>query len=100
MLKINDIATSKALDTKSMSVVFGGSRKGPSIDFDFGTRMDNRVADVSQMFGFSFDQTNAGQVTNNQAMKGGNGIVYAPVNQNLSQDNYLDVFGIGNTSVG
>ena len=101
MLKINDIVVSKELDTKSMAGVFGGTRKGmPSLSLDFGILQDKRVADVSQIFGFNFDQTNAGQVTNNQAIQGGNGIVYAPVHQNLSQNSYLDVYGIGNTSVG
>ena len=65
MLKINDIAASKELDAKSMSAVFGGTRRGPSLDFDFGTRMDSRVADVDQVFAFNFGQLNEAAVTNN-----------------------------------
>ena len=101
MLKVKDLIASKELDTKAMRTVVGGTRKGkPSLSLDFGTRLDNRVADVSQLFEFGFGQSNAGQVTNNQAIKGGNGIAYAPVDQHLSQDNYLDVFDVGNTYVG
>jgi hypothetical protein len=39
-------------------------------------------------------------VTNNQAIAGGNGISYAPVDQSQNQYNDLYVSGVGNVSVG
>ena len=57
------------------------------------------MADVTQAFGFEFAQGNAGAVTNNQAIQGGNGITFAPVSQEQVQGNTLDVSGIGNTFV-
>ena len=101
MLNVKDLAASKELTSETMRSVVGGTRKGmPSLDLDFGTSLKSRVADISQLFEMNLGQTNAGQVTNNQSIKGGNGIVYAPVDQSLSQDNYMNVFDIGNSYVG
>ena len=97
MLNIKDLAASKALDSNAMTTVRGGFN--PFAMIDGSTTLTNRVADVSQLFGFALDQTNAGKVTNNQIIEGGNGIVYAPVNQNLDQGNLLSVSDIGNTRV-
>jgi hypothetical protein len=66
---------------------------------DFSTSQTNKVADVTQAFGLSLAQGNAGAVTNNQSISGGNGIVYAPVTQEQVQGNYMDVYDLGNISV-
>ena len=97
MLKINDLTTSKELDTTEMTTVRGGF--DPFAGIDFSTTMESKVADVTQAFAFEFAQGNAGAVTNNQAISGGNGITYSPVNQTQVQGNNLSVSGIGNTSV-
>jgi hypothetical protein len=67
---------------------------------DFSTGITNKVADVTQGFGFAFAQGNEGAVTNNQAIAGGNGISFAPVTQHQSQYNDMYVYDIGNVSVG
>lgn len=97
MLKITDLSVSKELDHKEMTSVRGGFN--PFAVLDGSTSMVNKVADIDQVFQFGFAQSNAGQVTNNQAIQGGNGIIYAPVDQKLYQNNDLSVFDIGNTSV-
>ncbi len=97
MLKIRDLASSKELDSKTMAEVRGGF--DPFAIFDASTSMTNKVADVDKVIEFAFAQSNAGEVTNNQAITGGNGIVYAPVAQSLSQYNALSVFDIANTAV-
>ncbi len=101
MLKISDLTLSKELDSKTMAGVHGGkSLMDPlSLMLDASTTLRNKVADVDQMFALGLAQDNAGAVTNNQSIQGGNGITYAPVTQRLSQDNWLDVYGIGNTTV-
>ncbi len=101
MLKIKDLSVSKELDAKSMSTVIGGGRKmrSPMFDLDFSTHLDNKVADVKQMFALDLSQANAGAVTNNQAIKGGNGTIDAPVHQDLYQDNNMYVYDLGNTSI-
>ena len=98
MLKLKDLEMNKALDSKEMKSVVGGWNP-MSLLLDGSTTMDNRVADVSSAFGLALDQTNAGAVTNNQAIQGGNGIVYAPVKQDMSQYSDMYLGGIGNTSV-
>ncbi len=97
MLKITDLTSSKELASKDMSGVRGGF--DPFAHIDFSTSLDSKVADVTQAFGFEFAQGNAGAVTNNQAIQGGNGITFAPVSQEQVQNNTLDVSGIGNTFV-
>ncbi len=101
MLKINDLAISKELDSKAMAGVRGGHDPlaALSLLLDGSTTLKNKVADVDQMFALGLAQNNAGAVTNNQAIQGGNGITYAPVTQYLDQTNWMDVYGIGNTSV-
>ena len=98
MLNITDLTTSKELDTKTMAGVRGGFDPF-AILIDGSTSLRNKVADVDQVFQFAFAQNNAAAVTNNQAITGGNGITYAPVDQSLSQANNLSVSGIGNTRV-
>jgi|GEM_PF-1295374 len=101
MLKIKDLTVSKELDTKAMATVVGGLTlpTRPALLMDGSVRLDNKVADVSQLFALDLDQTNAGNVTNNQRIDNRNGIVYAPVTQRLDQSNILSVFGLGNTAI-
>jgi hypothetical protein len=98
MLKITDLKASKELDSKDMAGVRGGM--DPFALIDFSTGITNKVADVTQGFGFAFAQGNEGAVTNNQAIAGGNGISFAPVTQHQSQYNDMYVYDIGNVSVG
>ena len=98
MLKVTDLTVNKELDSKTMTSVRGGFDPF-AILVDGSTSLNNKVADVDQIFQLALSQTNAGEVTNNQAINGGNGIVYAPVDQNLSQSNWMDVYGIGNVAV-
>jgi len=98
MLKVTDLTVNKELDSKTMTSVRGGFDPF-AILIDGSTSLNNKVADVDQIFQLGLSQTNAGQVTNNQAINGGNGIVYAPVDQNLSQSNLMNVYDIGNVSV-
>ena len=98
MLKITDLAENKELDSKTMAGVRGGFDPF-AILIDGSTSLTNKVADVDQVFQLALSQTNAGEVTNNQAINGGNGIVYAPVDQSLSQSNWMNVSGIGNVVV-
>lgn len=96
-LIVNDLVASKELDSKAMAGVVGGMNSFPFLDAS--TTLDNKVADVKQAFGLGLSQDNAGALINNQAIEGGNGIVFAPVDQSLTQSNFLDLFDIGNTSV-
>jgi len=98
MLNITDLVASKDLDTKAMADVRGGFDPF-AILIDGSTSLRNKVADVDQVFQFAFAQNNAAAVTNNQAITGGNGITYAPVDQSLSQENTMLVGGVGNTRV-
>lgn len=98
MLKIKNLVVSKELDTRAMTDIRGGFNPF-AILLDGSTSLNSKVADVDQVFQFALTQNNAGQVTNNQAIQGGNGIVYAPVDQNLNQSNYLNVSDIGNVAV-
>ena len=102
MLNIKDLATNKEMDHKTMAGLTGGNSllRGPlAVLLDGSTSLNSKVADVTQAFGLGLTQNNAGAVTNNQAITGGNGIVYAPVEQSLSQTNWMDAYGIGNTAV-
>jgi hypothetical protein len=97
MLKITDLTASKELESKDMAGVRGGT--SPFLSIDFSTGLTNKVADVTQGFGFAFAQANHGTVTNNQGIAGGNGFAIAPVDQYQDQYNDMDVYGIGNVSV-
>ncbi len=104
MLKIVDLKKDSELSKHEMAGVVGGSApemKVPDLSalIDFSTSHVNKVADVDQAFQLGLAQGNAGAVTNNQAIYGGNGLTYAPVTQSQYQGNYMDVYGIGNTSV-
>ena len=96
MLKINDLNTAKELNNKELNTVRGGF--DPFAIFA-STRIDNRVADVTQAFNFTLAQGNAGEVTNNQAITGGNGVIFAPVDQTQVQTNDMFIFDIGNVRV-
>ncbi len=97
MLKINDLTVSKELATEEMAGVRGGFN--PFAMFDASTSIINKVADVQQMFSLSIAQGNTGQVTNNQAIEGGNGAIFAPVNQTQNQSNTLNLSDFGNIFV-
>ena len=97
MLKITDLTASKELESKEMAGVRGGI--SPFAIIDFSTGITNKVADVTQVFGFAFAQGNEGTVTNNQAIAGGNGLSLAPVSQYQDQYNDMHVSDIGNVSV-
>lgn len=99
MLKIKDLSACKELDAARMSAVVGGHRRHPLFDLDASTSMDNKVADVSQLFALGLSETNAGAVTNNQMISNGNGITYAPVTQRLDQNNWMGVFDLGKTLI-
>ena len=101
MLKITDIEVSKDLDRNEMAGVVGGTSdlERFSALLDFSTSIHNKVADVQQSFGLGLAQSNSGAVTNNQAIQGGNGVVYAPVTQTQTQGNYMELFELGKTLV-
>jgi len=98
MLKVTDLTVNKELDSKTMASVQGGFDPF-AILIDGSTSLNSKVADVDQIFSFGLAQNNAAAVTNNQAINGGNGLTYAPVNQNLDQYSDMNVSGIGNVSV-
>jgi hypothetical protein len=108
MLKISDLIESKEMDSREMTRVRGGStlalvfepRPSPLATIDFGTRITSKVADATQAFNFAFAQGNEGAVTNNQQIAGGNGSSWSPVSQSQFQDNFMNVSGVGNISVG
>ncbi|MBN7795013.1 hypothetical protein [Parahaliea mediterranea] len=97
MLKMTDLTVSKELERKEMHEVRGGFDPFAILA---STSISNKVADVDQIFGFKLAQGNAGEVTNNQAIGGGNGVIYAPVDQTQSQYNDMYLDHIGNTTVG
>ena len=97
MLKITDLTASKELESREMSRVRGGS--SPFLKIDFSTGLTNKVADVAQSFGLGLAQVNEGAVTNNQAISGGNGFTFAPVDQHQEQYSEMFVYDIGNVSV-
>ena len=96
-MKIADLTVSKELDSKEMAGVRGGN--SPFINIDFSQGFTSKVADVDQVFEMAYGQGNAGTVTNNQEFLGGNGLSLAPVDQAQYQDNWMTVYGIGNTTV-
>lgn len=101
MLKITDLTSSKEMDSKTMTGVRGGSGFASfGALLDFSTAISSQVANVNQGFGFTFAQSNSGTVTNNQAISGGNGVIFAPVNQTQTQGNTMSISDIGNTNVG
>ena len=96
MLNITDLIESKEMGTKEMSSVRGGF---DPFSFLATTTSINKVADVSQAFDFALAQGNTGEVINNQAFAGGNGVTTAPVYQTQDQYNDLFITDIGNISV-
>ncbi|MBN7795002.1 hypothetical protein [Parahaliea mediterranea] len=96
MLKLNELQHCEELDREALSGVRGGFDPFAVLA---STHIDNRVADVNQLFALQLEQANAGAVTNNQAILGGNGTSYAPVHQDQHQHNNMYLSGIGNTSV-
>lgn len=99
MLHISDLSVNKDLDQSAMASVRGGWK--PSMPmFDATTRMTSKVADIDQVFQLGFAQGNAGDLTNNQSILGGNGTVAAQVDQLADQYNDMSVYDIGNTTVG
>lgn len=96
MLKITDLIESKEMGTKEMSSVRGGF---DPFAFLASTTSVNKVADVEQIFDFAIAQGNTGEVINNQAIAGGNGVSSAPVYQTQNQYNDLFLKDIGNISV-
>lgn len=98
MLKINDLASAKSLDHRTMASVVGGNDL-LSLLFDTSTSTTSKVADLNQVFGLDLSQRNVGAVTNNQAINNQNGIVYAPVNQTLNQSTLMGLIGLGNSSI-
>lgn len=102
MLKITDLTVSSELDKRAMAGITGGNSELERLAalFDFSTAISNQVADIQQAFGFTIAQTNSGSVTNNQTIYGGNGVVYAPVTQTMTQGNSLSLSDIGNAFVG
>ncbi|MBN7795004.1 hypothetical protein [Parahaliea mediterranea] len=101
MLHMTDLKHCEKLDHNDMRERRGGSDGLARLSalLDASTSIYNRVADVQQVFGFSLAQSNTGTLTNNQAIYGGNGVVYAPVYQNQTQANSMALEGIGNTDV-
>jgi hypothetical protein len=98
MLKMTDLNTSKEMDRTEMRAVRGGT--SPALPgLDFSTSIQSKVASATQGFEFGFAQANAGTVTNNQSLVGGNGTIWAPVTQDQYQDNWMDVSDIGNIHV-
>ncbi|MBN7795003.1 hypothetical protein [Parahaliea mediterranea] len=100
MLKMTDLSTSKEMGRDEMRSVRGGISALPFPGLDFSTSIHSKVADATQGFDFKFAQANAGTVTNNQELVGGNGTTWAPVTQDQYQDNWMDVSDIGNIHVG
>ena len=101
MIKVTDLTASKELSGSEMAAVTGGSDelKQLSALVDFSTDIGSKVASVQQGFGLNLGQSNIGAVTNNQAISVGNGVAYAPVTQSMTQANYMDLLGLGNTGV-
>lgn len=97
MLKIKDLTAANELNTAAMNKVVGGLNPFASINTSF--RSDNKVVDMDQVFAFNFTQANAGNLTNNQAIIGGNGTVRADADQRLDQDNHLRVANLGNAFI-
>lgn len=97
MLKITDLTASKEISSEEMGHICGGM--DPFAHIDFSTGMTSKVAAVTQGFEFSLAQGNAGTVTNNQEILGGNGIAAAPVDQSQFQDNWMDISHVGAVSV-
>ena len=96
MLNIHDLKASKKLKSSEMAEVRGGF---DPFSIFAGTSITNKVADVQQAFQLALAQGNTGAVTNNQAIAGGNGVTYAPVDQTQHQYNDLYLSDIGNVHV-
>ncbi len=96
MLNIHDLKASQELKSSEMAEVRGGF---DPFSIFAGTAITNKVADVQQAFQLALAQGNTGAVTNNQAIAGGNGVTYAPVDQTQHQYNDLYLSDIGNVHV-
>lgn len=96
MLNIHDLKASQELKSSEMAAVRGGF---DPFSIFAGTAITNKVADVQQAFQLALAQGNTGAVTNNQAIAGGNGVTYAPVDQTQHQYNDLYLSDIGNVHV-
>jgi hypothetical protein len=101
MLTMTDLNRCEKLGRDEMRNLRGGTDPLAQLTalFDASTSIYNRVADVQQAFAFGIAQSNTGTVTNNQAIYGGNGVVFAPVYQSQTQANSLSLSDIGNTDV-
>jgi len=97
MLKIEDLAVSKELDSKAMKSVVGGLSL--PLFTDKSVTSYNKVADINQMFDFKFDQRNVGEEINNQMIDNRNGLIGADVSQTMRQGNAMSVYDIGNTDI-
>jgi hypothetical protein len=102
MLNIADLTLDTELDSSEMAGITGGNAELERLSalIDFSTDLKNTVADVNQGFGFGLAQSNAGAVTNNQTIVGGNGLIYAPVTQTQTQGNWMAVSDIGRVLAG
>ena len=101
MLNITDLSTNKELDCRELAGIRGGNAELQRLAalIDFSTSIYNTVADVKQGFGFNIAQGNSGSMTNNQVIHAGNGVVFAPVSQQMVQGNALSLSDIGNTGL-
>lgn len=97
MLTIKDLAVAKELDSKAMNSVAGGLT--PLLGINTSTRSDNKVIDMDQMFKFDFAQLNVGDITNNQALKAGNGTIEADADQRMAQNNAMHIRDVGNAYI-
>jgi len=98
MLMIKDLTAAKELDSKAMTRVAGGFNPFALL-VNASTHLDNKVADVDQVYALKLDQMNAGNVVNNQALASRNGTIGADVKQDLRQANDMRIFGLGNTTI-
>lgn len=101
MLTMTDLQHCENLDRDRRRALRGGSDGLSRLSalLDASTSIYHRVADVQQVFAFGLVQSNTGTLTNNQAIYGGNGVVYAPVYQSQTQSNSLALDRIGNSEV-
>ena len=102
MLNIADLTLDSELDSSAMASIIGGNADLERLSalIDFSTDLKSTVADVNQGFGIGLAQSNAGAVTNNQTIIGGNGLVYAPVTQTQTQGNWMALSEIGRVFAG
>lgn len=101
MLKLNDLSRNETLTDSRMSQVTGGTSDFERLSalIDFSSDIASTVGSVSQGIGLRLGQSNDGNVVNTQIIQGGNGVIYAPVRQEQTQANYLDLLKLGNSLV-